>query len=186
MRNHLTTAMFSRVASCCFSLLIVLLLFFSSPVKGQFMRLEILVDELFSITGHTQMDFGVIPVNSGWVELLINDSGAGQISISAEENIEIKVIIEAPSELVLNDYNTIPFRLETAYLQDGSTNTPGAIPFEDNTASFRLSGSGLLVHQMDPRIHRLRTDIYFFGRVYAGNISPGIYSGTIGVRVEYN
>ena len=180
-----TTAMLSRTASCFYPLLLLLLLF-STQSKGQFMRLEISVEELFSISGYTEMDFGLFRPNSGWVELGIDDLGAGQVRISAEENIELKVVIEAPSELVLNDYNTIPFRLETAYLQDGSTNTPGAIPFEDNTATFQLSRSGLLVDKMDPRTHNLRADIYFFGRVYAGNISPGTYSGTIGVRVEYN
>ncbi len=186
MRIQRTTDMSSRIASCCFLLLIGLLLCFSTPVRGQFMRLEILIEELFSITGYTDMDFGLFPVNSGWVDMSIDDMGAGQVRISAEENIEIKVIIEAPSELVLNENNTMPFVLENAYLQDGNTNTQEAIPFRDNTAIFQLSRSGLLVDQMDPRTHRLQTDLYFFGRVYAGDIRPGVYSGTIGVKLEYN
>lgn len=181
-----TTAIISRTASCFYPLLLLLLLLFSTQARGQFMRLEISVEELFSISGYTEMDFGLFRPNSGWVELGIDDLGAGQLRISAEENIELKVVIEAPSELVLNENNAMPFILENAYLQDGNQNTREAIPFHENSATFQLSRSGLLVDKMDSRIHRLRTEIYFFGRVYAGDVRPGIYSGTIGVQVEYN
>lgn len=186
MYKHRRKSFFKRVCYFCISALFVFLICISSPLRSQFMRLEIFVEEDFSIAGFIAMDFGQFPPNSGWVALNINDIGAGQMGLTAEENIQLKVRIIPPSELVLNANNTMPFRLEAAYLQDGSANTREAIPFRDNTATFQLSHSGLLVDKMDPRLHRLKADVYFFGQVYAGDVSPGIYSGTIGVQVEYN
>ena len=155
-------------------------------VKGQAMRMEIQIDEVFSIFVEDPVSFGTIRPNSGWMTLHIHDSGAGQVGITAKENIVLHVRVIAPPELVLDENNSLPFRLETAYLQDGRTDIRQAIPLPNNSSSFQLSGSGLLADKMDARIHRLRANVYFFGHVYAGDVSPGIYSGTIGVRVEYN
>jgi len=175
-----------RAALLYLALLLIMLVGHSNTLKGQFMRMEIMIEELFSIFVENPMSFGTVQPNRGWVTLQIHDSGTGQVGITAKENIALHVIIEAPSELILDESNSLPFRLETAYLQDGSTNLQQAIPFLDNIITFQLSGSGLLVNKMDPGQFRLRADVYFFGQVFTGDISPGIYSGTIGVRVEYN
>lgn len=186
MWNHHKHIFSLRVTSFSLALLLILFIGHSNTLRGQFMRMEILIEEQFAVFVENPMSFGTIQPNMGWVPLQIHDSGAGQIGITAQENIAMHFIIDAPSELVLDESNTLPFRLENAYLQDGSKNRQQATPFSDNSATFQLSGSGLLVDKMEPGQFRLRADVYFFGQVYTGDISPGIYFGSIGVKVEYN
>lgn len=167
-------------------LIITLFIGQNRTLSGQAMRMEIQIEEVFSVILENRMSFGTIQPNHQWISLQVHDSGAGQIGITAQENVALHIAIDAPAELVLDESNTMPFRLENAYQQDGHTNLQHAIPFRDNNITFQPSGSNLLFDEMDHGQFRLRVDVYFFGQVYAGDVSPGIYSGTIGVRVEYN
>ncbi len=163
----------------------VFLLVASLHTQAQFLRLQILIEEEFSITGASILNPGVLPVNFGWIQIPIHDDAAGRITLVAAENINVIVSFNAPEALVLDENNTVPLRLQAAYINDGGTDTRRAVDFNGSTAQFRLSRSGQLVDKMDPRLHRLETNIYFFGAMFTGDIRPGVYQGTLSVTVEY-
>ena len=182
-------------------LLALLLLVRPGESTAQTMQMQITVDEEFSVFRDSDINPGVLPANEGWISIPDDSEMAGQLTISAEENVEIIVTLEAPSELVRNSGignseiedseiedsgNTLPLRIAAAHTPDGGLHAADPIPFNGHTATFRLSGSGLLVENMNPRMHRLNTHIYIYGEIYAGDVPAGIYSGEVGVRVEYH
>ncbi|MDR4988980.1 MAG: hypothetical protein RG741_09115 [Bacteroidales bacterium] len=163
------------------------LLLLTGPVhtQAQFLRLQIVIEEDFSITGVSFLNPGVLPVNFGWIQIPIHDRAAGRVTLAAAENINLIVSFNAPEVLVLDENNTVPLRLQAAYINDGGTDTRRAVNFNGNSAQFRLSRSGQLVDKMNPRYHRLETNVYFFGSMFTGDIRPGVYRGTLSVTVEY-
>ena len=168
----------------------------SEKITAQTLQMQITVDEEFSVFRDRDINPGVLPANEGWISIPDDSEMAGRLTISAEENIEIILTLDTPSELVRNfgngesgigdSGNTLPVRIAAAHTPDGGLHASDPIPFNGHTATFRLSGSGLLVENMDPRLHRLNTHIYIYGEIYTGDVHAGIYSGEVGVRVEYH
>lgn len=153
------------------------------PFRGeaQFMRLEITVDAEFNIVRQRDPDTAPVAPGSGWIGLSENE--AGHLDIQAAENVQLHVTVDAPDELVLDDENSMPFRFYAIYCNQAACSFHDAIPFDGNTAVFPLSGSGLLVEDMDSAL--LQSSIFLTYAFYAGNVSPGQYRGEITVAVEY-
>ena len=168
----------------------------SGKITAQTMQMQITVDEKFSVFRDSDINPGVLPANEGWISIPDDSEMAGRLTINAEENTEITLTLDTPSELVRNfgngesgigdSGNTLPVRIAAAHTPDGGLHAADSIPFNGNTACFRLSASGLLAENMDPRLHRLNTHIYIYGEIYSGDVPAGIYSGEVGVRVEYH
>ena len=173
----------------------------SGKITAQTMQLQITVEEEFSVFRDRGINPGVLPANEGWISIPDDSEMAGRLTISAEENVEIILTLDTPSELVRDSGigdsgiegseiegsgNTLPLRIAAAHTPDGGLHAADSIPFNGNTACFRLSASGLLAENMDPRLHRLNTHIYIYGEIYSGDVEPGVYYGDVGVRVEYH
>ena len=187
-------------------LLALLLLVRPGESTAQTMQMQITVKEEFSVFRDRDINPGVLPANEGWISIPDDSEMAGRLTIRAEENVEIIVTLEAPSELVRNSGignseiedseiegsgnessgNILPLRLQASYTPDGGLHAADPIPFNSHTARFRLSASGLLVENMDPRLHRLAANIYLYGEIYSGEVDQGLYHGEVGVRVEYH
>ncbi|MFP4468765.1 MAG: hypothetical protein ACLFN2_07335 [Bacteroidales bacterium] len=156
-----------------------------TTASAQFLRLQLVVEKETGVSRAREMDPGTIPARAGWVEMGLTDEFAGRFSIGAPENINVKVSVDAPAELVLDAANLMPLNLRVAYLNDRTENPRNAIPFPGESATFALSNCGCLVENMDPDHHQPEAHLLFYGGVYAGDIRPGVYRGTVTVRVEY-
>jgi len=167
-------------------LLAFLLLANPGDSRAQTLQMQIVVEEEFSVVTVRPIDTGVVQSNHGRITISPEDETAGKLRIKAEENTYFTVTLDVPEELVMNSENTVPFRLEAAYTTDGIADPEQALSFDGHTACLRLSRSGLLVEDMDPRFHRLAANIYLYGEFYAGDVEPGVYHGEVGVRVEYH
>lgn len=167
------------------SMLAMLLVYLSSPARAQFMRIQLVVDEEVSISDVRTLETGQIPVNYGWFQISISDDYAGRFTIRAFENINLLVSVQAPDELVLDANNTIPFRLETAYMNAGDMDLRQTVPFRGNNASFPISNRGLLTDSMPGLQLPLEAAIIFYGSVYVGAVDPGVYSGEVVVTINY-
>lgn len=165
--------------------LAAIVIIFQLSAVAQTMRLQFIVEEEFSIKNVRHIDLGLLQPGFGWVQFQKQDYSAGQFSISASENVNIIVSYVAPEELVKDVDNTLPVKMEAAYLNDGTNNARNAITFDNNNAVFQINNSGLMVDQMDARIHKLECWLYFYGNVYVGDVEPGVYYGFLQVRVEY-
>ncbi len=157
----------------------------SKPLHAQFLRLEFRVEAETVVDVARNLDMGLIPVNYGWVQVGINDDFSGIMGIRTSENINLKITFFAPEELVMNDNNRMPLRVQAAYNNTPDKTGSMAIPFQGATAQFPVSNSGLLAENMNILSNPLRTTIHFFGSVYAGQVEPGVYTGQIDVIVEY-
>ncbi len=164
----------------------LLLLAVSGQTTAQTLQMQIIVEEEFALVKERPIHTGAIQPDQGWIGISLEDEASGHLRIRAEENTFFTVTLDAPEELIMNPENTLPFRLQAAYITDGGTNPAQAVSFDGSTAFFRLSQSGLLVENMDPRFHRLAANILLYGEIYAGDVEPGLYQGEVGVRVEYH
>lgn len=170
------------LAVLCLAAIIIL---FQNNARAQIMRLQFVVEEEFSIRNVRYVNPGLLQHGLGWVAFQNHDLSAGHFSISASENVNILVTYEAPEELTKDADNTLPVKIEAAYLNDGTNNARNAITFNDNNAFFQINNSGLMVDKMDARIHKLECWVYFYGSIYLGDVEPGVYYGFLKVRVEY-
>lgn len=171
---------------------LVLLAFFfawglAGPCGAQVMRLQLQVDEYFIVskvgpTAPLQAEAG-----EGWLPLGDPDDGSsGRFSIGAAENTWVHVSAVAPEVLVLDAGNQLPFKLELSYHHDNPEDTlPKVIPFPDHSATFPLSGRGLLVSQMEGATLPLQSRVLLHPSIYVGQVAGGVYRGRILFRVEY-
>ena len=167
---------------CCFA---GLLLMFAIQGKSQQMHFHLVVENEFAVTNLRNPDFGVIPPGSGWVLLPVESEQAGFFTISTTENVQLIASITVPERLVMNPSNSIPFRLEAAYVCDGITNPTMAKPFENKRASFTPSTRGVLIDENYTWLRELKTNVFLYGAVYVGDVEPGVYYGEVVVSLEY-
>ncbi len=154
-------------------------------VEAQFIRLQLELEDEVTLESSRPFQFGSIPVNYGWVHIGMNDELAGRIVLRTMENINLLVSVIAPEQLIKDQNNTMPLDIKAAYYNSIPARNPNPVEFEGSTARFQVNDSGKLVEQMDRRRERLESTIFIYGSVFAGRIEPGVYSGTIVVRIEY-
>lgn len=167
---------------CC---LVILLLLFAFQGKSQQMHFHLVVENEFAVSSLRNPDFGITPVDTGWVHLPFESERAGFFAINATENVQLIATITPPDSLVMNPSNSISFRLEAAYLQDGNNNPTLATPFADNRASFTLSSRGTLIDENYTWLRELQTNVFLYGAVFVGDVEPGVYYGEVVVSLEY-
>lgn len=173
-----------RKASLSLLCLIVILILLPQSAEAQFMRLQFTIEEEFVVSNLEYISPGELYPGYGRVNIPVNDIGTGRFTISAGENTELLVSVIASEKLVKDPDNSIPFEVETYYINDGTGNVQTAVAFENNTAVFPVNNSGLLVDRMDGRMHKLEANIIIASSYYIGNIDPGTYYGNITVRIE--
>ena len=152
---------------------------------AQFIRLQLELEDEVTLEASRPFQFGSIPVNYGWVQIGMNDELAGRIVLRTMENINLLVSVNAPEQLIKDQNNVMPLDIRAAYYNSIPERNPNPIEFEGATARFQVNDSGKLVEQMDRRRERLESTIYIYGSVFAGRIEPGVYRGTVIVRIEY-
>ncbi len=180
---HIRKALHAWASMAC---LVVVFLCCPWQTNAQLMHIQLVVENEFAISGLRAPDWGLIPTGSGETFLPANDEQAGRFTISATENTQVLLTLDAPAEIVSVPGNAIAFNLEAAYVQDGRTDAGLAKPIADNRACFPLSTGNLLLDQdIYERIQELRTTVFLYGKVYAGNVAPGVYYGVVTVSVEY-
>ncbi len=158
---------------------------FAVPGKSQQMQFHLVVENEFAVTNLRNPDFGKIPPDSGWIHLPVESELAGFFSISATENVRLIATIQSPGSLVRDSINTIPLRMEAAYVRDGQIKPALAEPFVDNRASFRLSSRGMLIDENYTWLRELQTNVFLYGAVYVGDVAPGVYYGEVMISLEY-
>lgn len=148
------------------------------------MRIEFAVEEEFFIGNLRYVKPGLLQPDSGRVNIPFDDAKAGRVSISAAENLDIQVSVEASAHLAMDAENTIPWVIESFYINDGSADSTSVVAMTNNSATFPVNNSGLLADRLGGRMHRLHAHIIFAGDLYVGNVEPGVYYGRITVRIE--
>lgn len=168
------------------TMLCLVAILFISPktAEAQFIRLQFSVEEEFFVGNLVYLNPGELRPDYGWTNIPIGDVAAGRLSITAAENIELLVTVEASEELVKDPDNKIPFEITPYYINDGTNLSRNAVLFENNTVIFPVHNSGLLVDRMEGRTHRLEAHLLFASSLYVGNIDPGTYYGIITIRIE--
>ena len=149
------------------------------------MHFHLVVDNEFAVSSLQNPDFGIIPVDTGWVHLPVESERAGFFAISSTENVQLIAAVTSPERLVMNSSNSIPLRLEAAYTQDGLTNPGLATPFVDKRASFTPSTRGMLIDKNYTWLRELKANVFLYGAVYVGDVEPGVYYGEVVVSLEY-
>ena len=170
-------------------LAMLLMLFFhglTAPVAfGQFLNLQLVVQNEVNVSDSRNLDMGFIPVNYGWVQVGLSDDYSGRFTIGTSENVNLLVTVDAPDELVKDEDNRMPFLLEVAYLNNSSQRVHRAKPFIDGRAYFPINDNGKLAENMNRIREPLEASIFFYGSAYAGRVAPGIYRATITIRTEF-
>lgn len=168
-----------------FAIIMALCLLTSKELRAQFMRLEIAVEDNIVIGDFRWLQTGFVPINYGWVNINIDDEDAGRFNLRTDENVNILVTVQSPDELVMDQMNRLPFRLNVAYLNDDIVDFSRATPFNGKTANIRMHPSPLLRENMRNRQGSFQTNIFFYGAVYVGLVDPGVYRGEVRVRIEF-
>lgn len=154
-------------------------------VYGQFLNLQLIVQNEVNVSDSRNLDMGFIPVNYGWVQVGLSDDYSGRFTIGASENVNLLVTVDAPDELVMDESNRMPFLLEVAYLNNSSRRVHRAKPFIDGRAFFPINDNGKLAENMNRIREPLEASIFFYGSAYAGRVAPGIYRATITITTEF-
>ena len=177
-----------RLAINCKICLLVIFLLLDAGNNGsvaQTMHFQLLVEDEFAILDPSHIEMVGLSPAHGTVYINHSDTSAGSFFVTAAENIHLLLSYEAPEALVLDSHNSIPVSIRAAYHNDTHTNESAATPFNGNTVFFPISRSGMLVEQMDVTRHRLRASLFFYGEMHVGDVDPGLYTGIVTVRVEY-
>ncbi len=184
--EHKHHARCSMIPKALLPLLFPAIILFVSPnsAEAQFMRLQFVVEEEFFIGNLNYINPGELHTDYGWLNIPFDDDDAGRISITAAENIELLVTVEASEQLVKDPDNSIPFEVTPYYINDGNDHSRNAVPFENTSVIFPVHNSGLLVDRMEGRMHKLEAHIIFAYSLYVGNIAPGTYYGQVTVSIE--
>ncbi|MFO7998354.1 MAG: hypothetical protein R6U86_05160 [Bacteroidales bacterium] len=163
----------------------VLLLLGSGRASAQFMQLQLIINNEVAIHDARNLQLGEIPLQFGWVQVEPGDEFSGRFSIVASENVNVIVSIQSPEELIKDATNRLPFQVKAGYLNNGTRLARQATPFNSSQARFALSGKGQLAEQLRPADGKIEATVYLFGAAYAGEVSPGLYKGTITITTEY-
>ncbi len=150
------------------------------------MHLEIRVDPEFGLGEFSAPDLTVQTApGDGHVETPYDHENAGRLTLHTRENINLKVTMTAPDALVLDQSNQIPLELHMAYAY---THIPGPSEInlpEGDTVAIRMHPGNQLINDMRSPPVKFETQLILYGSVVVGDVSPGIYEGTVNVRVEY-
>ena len=179
----------------------VLLLLGSGRASAQFMQLQLIINNEVAIHDARNLQLGEIPLKFGWVQVEPGDEFSGRFSIIASENVNVIVSVQAPEELIKDATNRLPFQVKAGYPNNGTRLSRQATPFNSSQATsfnsslatsfnssqarFALSGKGQLAEQLRPADGKIEATVYLFGAAYAGEVSPGLYKGTITITTEY-
>lgn len=171
-----------------FLLWVLFFLYGIKPVPAQQMLTHIQVHHVFEIRMERWLLTDPLVFDNaetGWLHIEADHQNAGRISIHATENSTVLVSLEAPDSLFSDNQDTLPFRLESSYVQDGMTNPNLAKPIADNRASFTLSSRGMLIDENFTWLQELKANVFLPVALYLGDVKPGIYTGVVSVTVEY-
>lgn len=130
------------------------------------------------------LNFGTVVTNSGVQRVNMGDSGMGVFKIKALATQHALLVLHAPDSLTISEPNQktgIPFNVYAAYSASRG-NYNGAEIFKDRSVWISF-GSGGLQDIDAPEWEE--GYVYIFGDIEIGNISQGIYSGTLTLSVEY-
>lgn len=170
---------------------------------GQFSSLYSVT--LTDLSPGSDLDFGIVLINEGFVSLDITESKV--LSIDGVEYLDVIVDITADSYLFLGtdiacnggSTNCIPFTLQAAFANRGTNNTNQAntMNVTSNVASaqFPIKYRGNAppgppptpVYQgYNPALFNETAYLYIYGSLNVGSVLAGAYSGEISVLVSYD
>ena len=171
-----------------FLLWMAFFLFGTGLLHAQYLHTQIEVHHVFEVRMERWLLTDPIVFDNaetGWLHIEADHQNAGRISIHATENSTVLVSLEAPDSLFTDHQDTLSFRLEASYVQDGMTNPNLAKPIADNRASFTLSSRGMLIDENFTWLQELKANVFLPVALYLGDVKPGIYTGVVSVTVEY-
>ncbi len=156
------------------------------PASAQVMHLEIRVDPEFGLAEFNAPDLTAqASPGEGLVETAYDQENAGQLTLHTREVVDLKVTMTAPDVLVLDQDNQIPLDLWMAYAYVPNPGPSDINILEENSVVIRTHPGKMLVDHMISPPPRFESFLYFFGNVVVGDVSEGIYEGTVRLRVEY-
>ncbi len=156
------------------------------PVDAQVMHLEIRVDAEFGLGDLIMPDLTAQAVpGDGLVQTDYDHENAGQLTLHTTENVHLIVTLTPPEYLVQDEDNRLPLDLQMAFAHPGTDGPPDIIPAAHPTAAIRMHPGNQLINDMLSPPVRFETYLILYGSVVVGDVYPGMYEGTVNVRVEY-
>ena len=178
------------------SLKILLLILIPVLAQSQTIQFSIYVEDELTASQESDMDFDNVVAGQGLTQINIGDQGMGSFSISGNEDLDVIVTLTPPVSNQLTQVSgtdVIPFTLEWAYANHGQNDINDATFVTGNSARFRMKARGGGPPGAPPNPQRANYTpenatayIYIFGSIDVGSISPGQYTGTATLTVEYD
>ncbi len=157
-----------------------------SPANAQVMHLEIRVDPEFGLGDLIMPDLTAQAApGDGLVQTDYGHENAGQLTLHTSENVHLIVTLSPPEYLVQDEDNRLPLDLQMAYAHPGTNGPPDITPAADNTTIIRMHPGNQLINDMLSPPLKFETYLVLYGSVVVGGVSPGVYEGTVNLRVEY-
>ncbi|MTI89169.1 MAG: hypothetical protein FH748_14530 [Balneolaceae bacterium] len=156
----------------------------SADSYAQFIHLQINIETEMRADVIEELDFGTVIINSGLRQIDRGDPNMGVFQLRALKNQTLLVTLNNPEQLTHSNLNVpdlVPVNLEAAYNNTGTQSANNAVPFVNNQASFKLIGTDA----NDPSNQWEFAYIFIYGGITVGNITPGMYTGTLVIEVEY-
>lgn len=173
-----------NIPSISFRILPLLtLLLLQSRVTAQSIQFNMEVQPEIGIEVLQDLNFGTVVANSGTQQISLGDNGMGIFEIRAFSAQNAYLSIQIPDSLREENSMTgyaIPLTINAVYT-DRPANFNNPTPFEDNKAWVSLSSGG--GSGTDPSWQT--GYVYVFGEIQVGDISQGVYSGTLTLNVSY-
>ncbi len=174
--------------------LILLLGAIWQPVLGQTINFSIHVASSLDASKDSDMTFPEVMSGDGLTAIDLGDGGMGVFAISGNEELDVEVIMTAPTELThasLPAY-TMPLDLSFAYANRGVNDVNQAVTVSGTTARFQLkeresgpAGAPPTPPNASHTPNIVTAYIYIFGTIDVGSIASGSYGGTVELSVQY-
>lgn len=156
------------------------------PAEAQVMHLEIRVDPEFGLGDLIMPDLTAQAApGDGLVETAYDHENAGQLTLHTTENVHLIVTLTSPDYLIRDKENRLPLDLRLAYAHPVFAGPLNLNPVADTTTAIRMNPGNLLINDMLNPPLKFETYLLLYGSVDVGDVSPGVYEGTVHLRVEY-
>lgn len=159
----------------------------AASATAQFLNLEIEITPEVSLNQVQKLDFGTFYRNAGVIKIELGDMNMGVLNVTGSRSQLLQVDLAAPSYLVHRNpaiKDRIPFQMNAAYANKGANDYREATVFKDNTALFKILDGNVSSKNSENDVWE-NAYIYLYGSLNVGNIEPGVYEGTVLLRIGY-
>ncbi len=156
------------------------------PGNAQVMHLEFRVDAEFGLGEFKAPDLTAQAAPGiGLVQTDYDHENAGQLTLHTTENVDLIVTLTAPEYLVQDEDSRLPLDLQMAFAHPGTAGPTDITTATHPTTTIRMHPGNKLINDMRSPPVKFETCLFLYGSVVVGDVSPGMYEGTVCLRVEY-